>query len=388
MEGCRMKLPVYLDNAATTRISPSVLRAMMPYLTDYYGNASALYRTGAASRHALDAARRSAAELIGASASEIFFTSGGTESDNWALEAVFEAMSSKGTHIITTGIEHHAVLKTCDYLKLRGAEISSIRPGSDGIIDPDDIRNAIRKDTILISVMTANNETGVLQPIAEIGKIARERDILFHTDAVQAFGHRKISVADSCIDLLSASAHKLNGPKGAGLLYVRNGLRIPPLIYGGSQERSKRAGTENVAAIAGFGEAVRIASKTMAGRDTYVRNLRDYALARIENEISGAELIGHRTERLSNNMNICFHGTDHETLLIALDLRGVCASAGAACSAGAVMPSHVLLQMGLSREEAESCIRFSLSHENTKEEIDYAVDAVKEAVEQIRESNG
>ncbi len=376
---------IYLDNAATTKVSAGALKTMTSCLEELCGNPSAVHTAGARSRQAMERARREAAAVIGAEEGEIFFTSGGTESDNWALISVFEARRDRGNHIVASAVEHHAVLRTCEYLKSRGAEITLVRPGEDGAIDPEDVRRAMRPGTILVSVMTANNETGVIQPVRAIADAAHDGGALFHTDAVQAFGHIPLSAEACGADLLSASSHKLNGPAGCGILYIRRGTAVRSLIHGGSQERSRRAGTENVAAIAGFGEAAREARLFMDQRGRAERALRDYLIREVEAAVPGAALVGSRENRLPNNACFLFPGTENQTVLIGLDMRGVAASGGAACSSGSLDPSHVLLAMGYTYEEAFSEIRLTLSHENTREEIDAAVKALAEVVRGIRE---
>lgn len=375
---------IYLDNAATTRTAPWVVEAMLPYFTEYYGNAGSIYGLGSESKKALLQARETIAGTLGAEANEIYFTAGGSESDNWALKAVFESWQDKGKHIITSKIEHHAVLHTCEYLERTGAEVTYLDVDAEGIVDPEQLRRAIRPDTILISVMTANNEAGTIQPVKEIGKIAAEHGILFHTDAVQAYGHLPISVQDCHIDLLSASAHKFNGPKGAGFLYVGKKAKIRSFIHGGRQERSRRAGTENVPGIVGMAVAARRAYERLEERTMKEQALRDYLIGRIEEAIPGAALNGHRTKRLPNNVNFCFEGMEGETMLIMLDMAGICASAGSACSSGSTDPSHVLLAMGLSKEQARGSLRLTLSEENTKEELDIVVEELSRIVERVR----
>ena len=375
---------IYLDNAATTRLSDAARAAMEPFLAEEYGNPSGIYRLAAKSRAAVDRARGQCADLIGAEPREIFFTSGGTEADNWALVSAFESFSEKGKHIVVSKIEHHAVLRVCEYLASRGAEVTYVDADRDGRVDAEAVRRAIRPDTILISVMAANNETGTIQPTAEIGALAKERGILFHTDAVQACGHISLDVKRMNIDLLSASAHKLHGPKGVGFLYIRRGVRLKGFLRGGAQERGRRAGTENVAGIVGFGAAARERRLNMKDEAAEVARKRDLLIERLEAEIPGAYLIGSRTERLPNNVNICIPGTEGESLLIGLDLRGVAASSGAACSMGAVEPSHVLLALGLPYEDACSSVRLTLSGFTTEEEIQAAADALREVAAELR----
>lgn len=375
---------IYLDNAATTKVNKKVLESMMPYFSEIYCNPSAAYSFATKGRIAIEEARNHAAKLIGASDMEIYFTSGGSESDNWAIKAVAESFSDKGKHIITTKIEHHAVLHTCEYLERHGFDITYLNVDSDGKVRLDELKKSIREDTILISVMTANNEIGTIQPIAEIGKIAHEKGILFHTDAVQGYGHIPINVDEMNIDLLSASGHKFNGPKGVGIMYIRKGVKIRSFIHGGSQERGRRAGTYNVPGIAGLGTAAKLAMENMAKRVEKEKELRDYFIDRISAEIPYTVLNGHREDRLPNNINFCFRFVEGESVLIMLDQAGICASSGSACTSGAIDPSHVLRAIGLSDEMAHESLRLTLSYENTKEEIDTVVGELKRIVERLR----
>lgn len=375
---------IYLDNAATTRTAPEVVEAMLPYFTEYYGNAGSIYGLAGESRKALLRARETIAGTLGAEANEIYFTAGGSESDNWALKAVFEAWQDKGRHIITSRIEHHAVLHTCEYLEKMGARVTYLDVDSEGLVDPGQLERAIRPDTILISVMTANNEVGTIQPVEKIGEIAAAHGILFHTDAVQAYGHLPLAVQECHIDLLSASAHKFNGPKGAGFLYVGKKAGIRSFIHGGQQERGRRAGTENVPGIVGMAAAARRAHEHMEERAQKERMLRDYLIGRIEAEIPDVALNGHRTKRLPNNVNFSFADMEGETMLIMLDMAQICASAGSACTSGAVDPSHVLLAMGLSGERARGSLRLTLSEENTREELDTVVEELARIVARVR----
>lgn len=375
---------IYLDNAATTRTAPEVVEAMLPYFTEYYGNAGSIYGLAGESRKALLRARETIAGTLGAEANEIYFTAGGSESDNWALKAVFEAWQDKGRHIITSRIEHHAVLHTCEYLEKMGARVTYLDVDSEGLVDPGQLERAIRPDTILISVMAANNEVGTIQPVKEIGEIAAAHGILFHTDAVQAYGHLPLAVQECHIDLLSASAHKFNGPKGAGFLYVGKKAGIRSFIHGGQQERGRRAGTENVPGIVGMAAAARRAHEHMEERAQKERMLRDYLIGRIETEIPDVALNGHRTKRLPNNVNFSFADMEGETMLIMLDMAQICASAGSACTSGAVDPSHVLLAMGLSKERARGSLRLTLSEENTREELDTVVEELSRIVARVR----
>lgn len=375
---------IYLDNAATTRTSPEVVEAMLPYFSEYYGNAGSIYGLGSKSKRALIMARETIAGTIGAQANEIYFTAGGTESDNWALKAVYESCQNRGRHIITTKIEHHAVLHTCKYLEERGARITYLDVDENGMIDPEQLKKAIRSDTVLISVMYANNEIGTIEPIEKIGEIADEHGILFHTDAVQAYGHLPVDVEKMHIDLLSASGHKFNGPKGVGFLYVNGKTKLSPFVHGGRQERGRRAGTENVPGIVGIAAAAERASLCMEERATVERRMRDYLIDRIEAEIPEARLTGHRTIRLPGHVSFCFKGIQGESALIMLDMQDICASSGSACTTGDPGPSHVLLAAGVPEEMAKGSIRFTLSAENTMEELDVTVEALAGIVEKLR----
>lgn len=375
---------IYLDNAATTRMAKEAVDAMLPFLTEHYGNASSIYSLGAESKKAMTEVRKTVAGSIGATPQEIYFTGGGSEADNWALVATAEAYADKGKHIITSKIEHHAVLHTCEYLQKRGFEITYVGVDENGILKLDELKKAVRPDTILISVMFANNEIGTLQPIKEIGEIAKERGILFHTDAVQAYCHVPIDVNEYHIDMLSASAHKINGPKGIGFLYIRKGIKIRSFIHGGQQERGRRAGTENIPGIVGFGAAVRKAAASLDERMVKETELRDYMIGRISGEIPYCRLNGDREKRLPNNVNFSFRFIEGESLLIMLDMKGICASSGSACTSGSLDPSHVMLAIGLPHEIAHGSLRLTLSEENTREEIDYAVDCIKEIVNKLR----
>ena len=379
-----MKEFVYLDNAATTKVRPEVVEAMLPYFTEIYGNASAVYDFGQKCKQAIEDARETIGSSIGTRASNIYFTAGGSESDNWALKGVAEVYKDKGKHIITTKIEHHAILHTCAYLEQQGYEVTYLDVDADGLVSPEDVKKAIRPDTILISVMFANNEIGTIEPIEEIGAIAHEHGILFHTDAVQAYAQVPIDVEKMHIDLLSASGHKLNGPKGIGFLYIRQGLKLKSFIHGGAQERKRRAGTENVPGIVGLGKAVEIAMATMDERIKKESELRDYLIARIEDEIPFAKLNGHRVKRLPNNITFCFRFIEGESMLIMLDMAGICGSSGSACTSGSLDPSHVLLAIGLPHEIAHGSLRLTLSDEITKEQLDYVVDHLKEIVAKLR----
>lgn len=376
---------IYLDNAATTKTAPEVVEAMLPYFGEIYGNPSSVYELAQTTKSAVTAAREEIATVIGARAQDIYFTAGGTEADNWAIKAAYEAYSSKGNHIITTKIEHHAVLHTCEYLeKYHGAKVTYLDVDENGLVRPEDLEAAITPETILISIMFANNEIGTIEPVSEIGRIAREHGILFHTDAVQAFGQVPIQVDEMNIDMLSSSAHKINGPKGIGFLYIRKGVKIRSFIHGGAQERKRRAGTENVPGIVGYGRAAKLAAETMEERTAKERELRDYLIGRILDEIPYVRLNGDRQRRLPNNVNVSFRFVEGESLLIMLDMEGICASSGSACTSGSLDPSHVLLAIGLPHEIAHGSLRMTLSAENTKEEMDTVVEKLKEIVEKLR----
>ncbi len=375
---------IYLDNAATTRTAPEVVEAMLPYFTEHYGNPSSIYGFAAANKEVITGYREKIANVLGAKCEEIYFTAGGSESDNWALIATAEAYAGKGKHIITSKIEHHAILHTCEYLEKKGFDVTYLDVDENGVVDLEQLKAAIREDTILISIMFANNEIGTIQPIAEIGEIAHGHGILFHTDAVQAFGQVPIQVDELHIDMLSASGHKLNGPKGIGFLYIRKGVKIRSFIHGGAQERKRRAGTENVPGIVGIGTAAERAARTMEERAGKEKKLRDYMISRIEAEIPYCRLNGHRVRRLPNNVNFSFRFVEGESLLIMLDMKGICASSGSACTSGSLDPSHVLLAIGLPHEIAHGSLRMTLGEDTTKEDIDTVVDALKEIVQNLR----
>lgn len=381
-----MKNIIYLDNAATTKTAKEAVDAMIPFFMEQYGNAGSIYSLGTKSKQAMEESRRILAESINAQSSEIYFTSGGSEADNWALKAAAEAYGFKGKHIIVSKIEHHAILNTCEYLKQNGYEITYVDVDEYGILKLDELKKAIRSDTILISVMSANNEVGTIQPVKEIGEIAKEHDILFHTDAVQAYGHISIDVKEYSIDMLSTSAHKINGPKGVGFLYVRQGIKLHSLIHGGHQERGWRAGTENIPGIAGYGAAVRKAEASLKERMEKERSLRDHMIDRLLGEIPDCRLNGHRTKRLPGNVNVSFPSVEGEAMLILLDMEGICASSGSACTQGLPDPSHVLLAMGVSRQRAKGSLRLTLSSDNTREEIDYTVDKIKEIIKKLKQN--
>ena len=379
-----MEKLIYLDNAATTKTAPEVVEAMLPYFTEHYGNPSSVYGFAAANKEVITRQREIIAGTLGAKDNEIYFTAGGTESDNWALTAAAEAYGDKGKHIITSRIEHHAILHTCQYLEKRGYEVTYLDVDENGLVNPADVEAAIRPDTILVSIMFANNEIGTIQPIREIGEITRRKGVLFHTDAVQAFGQIPIQVDECGIDMLSASGHKRNGPKGIGFLYIRKGGKIRSFIHGGAQERKRRAGTENVPGIVGLGKAVELAVQTMDERAAKETELRDYMIRRIEEEIPYCRLNGDRAKRLPNNVNFSFRFIEGESLLIMLDMKGICASSGSACTSGSLDPSHVLLAIGLPHEIAHGSLRITLGADTSKEDLDYVVDCLKEIVEQLR----
>lgn len=376
---------IYLDNAATTKTAPEVVDAMLPYFTENFGNPSSVYGFAAKNKEAITKKREAIANALGAKTNEIYFTAGGSESDNWALKATAEAYAEKGNHIITTKIEHHAILHTGEYLEKRGYEVTYLDVDENGVVKLEDLKAAIRPTTILISVMFANNEIGTIQPIKEIGEIAKEHGILFHTDAVQAFGQVPINVDEYHIDMLSASGHKLNGPKGIGFLYIRTGVKIRSFVHGGAQERKRRAGTENVPGIIGLGTAVERAMRTMKERTEKEIELRDYLIQRVMDEIPYTKLNGHPTKRLPNNANFSFRFVEGESLLIMLDMKGICGSSGSACTSGSLDPSHVLLAIGLPHEIAHGSLRLTLNEEITKEDIDYVVDNLKEIVNHLRQ---
>ena len=375
---------IYLDNAATTKVADSVVDAMLPYFKEYYGNASSIYQLGAKSKEALDESREYIAGTLGAKTNEIYFTAGGSESDNWAIKATADAYAQKGKHIITSAIEHHAVLHTCEYLEKHGYEVTYVGVDENGVIKLDELKAAIRPDTILISVMFANNEIGTIQPIKEIGEIAKEHDILFHTDAVQAYAQVPINVDEMHIDMLSASGHKLNGPKGIGFLYIRKGIKIRSFVHGGQQERGRRAGTENIPGIVGLAAAAKRSFSMLEEKMKKEIELRDYLISRIEAEIPYCRLNGDRKKRLPNNVNFSFQFIEGESMLILLDSKGIAASSGSACTSGSLDPSHVLLAIGLPHEIAHGSLRLTLSEENTKEEMDYVVEQLTAIFERLR----
>jgi cysteine desulfurase len=375
---------IYMDNAATTQVYPEVFDAMKPYFTEFYGNPSSIYSFAGNSKKAVEDARKTIADFLGARTEEIYFTGGGSESDNWALKATADAYANKGKHIITSKIEHHAILHTCEYLEKKGFEVTYLDVDENGFVNPADVEKAIRPDTILVSIMTANNEIGTIEPIAEIGKIAKDHGVLFHTDAVQAFGHIPMNVDEMNIDMLSASGHKINGPKGIGIMYIRKGVKIGSFVHGGAQERQRRAGTHNVPGIVGIGKAVELARDNMKERMEYETKLRDHLISRVMEEIPYAKLNGDKVKRLPNNVNVCFGFIEGESMLILLDQNGVCGSSGSACTSGSLDPSHVLLAIGLPHEIAHGSLRLTLSEKNTMEEVDFTVDKLKGIIERLR----
>lgn len=376
---------IYMDNAATTPVKPEVLDAMLPYFTEKFGNPSSIYSISSENKKAITDAREVIAKTINTTPENIYFTAGGSESDNWALKATADAYASKGKHIITTKIEHHAILHTCEYLETKGFEITYLDVDENGLVKLDELTAAIRPDTILISVMFANNEIGTIEPIAEIGKIAHEHGVLFHTDAVQAYTQVPIDVEAMNIDMMSTSGHKINGPKGIGFLYIRKGVKIKSFIHGGAQERHRRAGTENVTGIIGLAKAAEIATANMKERTAEEIKVRDHLIERIEKEIPYAKLNGDRVKRLPNNVNFSFQFVEGESMLILLDSKGICASSGSACTSGSLDPSHVLLAIGLPHEIAHGSLRLTISDQITMEDADYVVDNLKEIVNHLRE---
>ena len=379
-----MNKVIYLDNAATTKTAPEVVEAMLPYFTEYYGNPSSVYSFASGNKEKINEQRERIAEMLGAAPNEIYFTAGGSESDNWALKATAEAYAEKGKHIITTKIEHHAILHTGEYLQKRGYEVTYLDVDENGLVKLDELEAAIRPDKILISVTFANNEIGTIEPIIEIGAIAKKHGVLFHTDAVQAFGQVPIDVNECQIDMLSASGHKLNGPKGIGFLYIRKGVKIRSFIHGGAQERKRRAGTENVPGIIGLGTAAARAAATMEERAKKEIEMRDYLISRVLDEIPYTKLNGHPEKRLPNNANFSFRFIEGESLLIRLDMAGICGSSGSACTSGSLDPSHVLMAIGLPHEIAHGSLRLTLNEEITREEIDYVVEQLKTIVSDLR----
>ena len=375
---------VYLDNAATTKLIPEVLNEMMPYMTEVYGNPSSPHYFGQQSGAAVDKARQQVAKAIGAEANEITFMSGGTEADNTAIRGIAERYSKRGKHIITSAVEHHAVLHTCQYLEKQGYEVTYLPVDEYGMVTVDQVRDAMREDTVLVTIMFANNEVGTIMPIAEIGALCRERGVFFHTDAVQAVGHVPIDVKAMNIDMLSMSAHKFHGPKGVGALYVRKGIIVPALILGGAQERNRRAGTENVPGIVGMGKAIELACDDLEEKGRKMMLLRDKLIREIPQRIPEVKLNGHPTKRLPNNVNFSIKYIEGESILLMLDLNGIAASSGSACTSGSLDPSHVLLAMGLTHEIAHGSVRMTLCDETTEEDIDYVLEVLPKVAERLR----
>lgn len=375
---------IYLDNAATTSVKPEVFEKMKPYFMENYSNPSSVYSFAQESKKAVDDARDQIASLLGAKSNEIYFTGGGSESDNWALKSTAEAYKSKGNHIITSKIEHHAILHTCEYLEKHGYEVTYLDVDENGFIDLKELEAAIRPTTILISIMFANNEIGTIEPIKEIGEIAKKHGVLFHTDAVQAFGHVPINVDEMNIDMLSASGHKFHGPKGIGFMYLKNGIKLGPLVHGGSQERARRAGTSNTPGIIGMAEAARLAHESMKENTEKEIAVRNHLIKRISEEFEYIKFNGDAEKRLPNNVNFCFRFVEGESLLIMLDQKGICASSGSACTSGSLDPSHVLLAIGLPHEIAHGSLRLTLSEDTTIEDADYVVDELKKIVDRLR----
>lgn len=380
-----MAKSIYLDNSATTPLKREVLDAMLPYLTEHYGNPSSIYKIGREAKQAIEEAREKVATALGASSKEIFFTGCGTEADNWAIKGIAQAKSKLGRHIITSKIEHHAVLHTLESLEKEGYEVTYLEVDEYGKISLDDLKSAIRPDTILITIMTANNEVGTIEPIAEIGKIAKENNIVFHTDAVQAIGSIAIDVASMNIDMLSLSAHKFGGPKGIGALYVRSGLRPAVFMHGGAQEKARRAGTENVASIAGLGKAIELATQNLEEKTAKIRAMRDRLIKEIPEKIPYVKLNGHPTDRLPGNVNFSFEFIEGESLLLMLDMNGIAASSGSACTSGSLDPSHVLLALGLPHEIAHGSLRLSIGEINCDEDIDYVLETLPNIVQRLRD---
>ena len=374
----------YFDNAATTKISKEVIDSMQPYLNEIYGNASSIYSIGRETKKAIEVAREKVAKAINADSNEIYFTGSGTEADNWAIKGIAFANQHKGKHIITTNIEHHAVLHTCQYLEKFGFETTYVPVKENGIVDVNDIKDAIREDTILISVMFANNEIGTIQPIKEIGELAKEKNIYFHTDAVQTIGNIPVDVKELNVDLLSLSAHKFHGPKGVGALYVRNGVNIDNLLHGGGQEKRRRASTENIAGIVGLGTAIEITTKNIDEKVKYLIKLREKTINGLIENIPDIIVNGDREERLPGNVNVCFKYIEGESILLHLDQYGICASSGSACTSGSLEPSHVLLAIGLPHEIAHGSLRLSFSEENTEEEVDYLLEKLPPIIKNLR----
>jgi len=376
---------IYLDHAATTPVKPEVLEEMLPYFTNKFGNASSIYSIGRESKKAIEEARERVAKALGAMPREIFFTGSGSEADNWAIKGVAYANKAKGNHIITTAIEHHAVLHTCQYLESDGFEVTYLPVDENGLVSPEQVRKAIKPTTTLITIMFANNEIGTIQPIAEIGKIAKEHNIYFHTDAVQAVGNIPINVNELNVDLLSLSAHKFYGPKGVGALYIRKGVKITNFLHGGAQERGRRASTENVAGIVGLGKAIELATNNIEQYNKKLIELRDRTIEEITKKVPFVKLNGDRYKRLPGNVNFSFQFIEGESLLLMLDMKGICASSGSACTSGSLDPSHVLLAIGLDHETAHGSLRITFGEENTHEDVDYLMEVLPEIVQRLRE---
>ena len=375
---------VYMDNGATTRVTEPVMAAMQPYFCEIYGNPSSVHGFGREARKAVEAARSQVAKAIGAEPREIYFTGCGTEADNWALRGTAYANAKKGKHIITTNFEHHAVLHTCRQLEKEGFEVTYLPVDSDGLVTPEQLEAAIRPDTVLVSIMYANNEVGTIEPIPALAAVAKAHGVLFHTDAVQAIGHVEIDVKAQNIDMLSLSGHKFHAPKGIGALYVRHGVRLNRLMEGGAQERGQRPGTENLAGIVGLGKAIELATADIPARAAKMAAIRDHMIERIMAEIPHVQLNGHPTKRMCGNINVSFYFVESESILLHLDFKGIAASSGSACTSGSLDPSHVLLAIGVSHEHANGSVRLSLSDENTMEEADYVVDSLVEIVARLR----
>ena len=376
---------IYVDNAATTKVAPEVVEAMLPYFTEDYGNPSSIYNEGRTAKKAVENAREKVACAIGADPKEIYFTGSGSEADNWAIRSVARAYKDKGNHIITSAVEHHAILHTCQDLEKQGYEVTYLPVDEYGMVSAEDVKNAIKDNTILISIMFANNEIGTIMPIAEIGKIAKEAGVLFHTDAVQAVGNVPIDVKEMNIDMLSLTAHKFHGPKGSGALYVRSGIKLTSFITGGAQERMRRAGTENVPGIVGLGKAIEMATADIEAKQKKLTEIRDTYIKKVLERVPYSRLNGHPTQRLAGNANISFEFIEGEGLLLSLDMKGISASSGSACTSGSLDPSHVLLAIGLKHEQAHGSLRTSFGEDNTLEEVDYMVDSIAEIVDRLRQ---
>lgn len=376
---------IYVDNAATTKVAPEVVEAMLPYFTEDYGNPSSIYNEGRTAKKAVENAREKVACAIGADPKEIYFTGSGSEADNWAIRSVARAYKDKGNHIITSAVEHHAILHTCQDLEKQGYEVTYLPVDEYGMVSAEDVKNAIKDNTILISIMFANNEIGTIMPIAEIGKIAKEAGVLFHTDAVQAVGNVPIDVKEMNIDMLSLTAHKFHGPKGSGSLYVRSGIKLTSFITGGAQERMRRAGTENVPGIVGLGKAIEMATADIEAKQKKLTEIRDTYINKVLERVPYSRLNGHPTQRLAGNANISFEFIEGEGLLLSLDMKGISASSGSACTSGSLDPSHVLLAIGLKHEQAHGSLRTSFGEDNTLEDVDYMVDSIAEIVDRLRQ---